>query len=234
MAIPWRLCRVRHVLGARIPILTRVVFALCAAMALLAVPSAALACAPYTFSDEEDGFRLSNGIQWAFAGVVAEEIPNAELPDQPRAVALDVEETIAGSVNLGRLWIEQDMGCDGFWYRKGDRVIAAIGRLPDVRPPFVGITNYQVAVWVVAAGELVDASPATGPHWRPWVDGRAPESAKQLRTLLLAAPDTATDTIRATPSTGSPDPWTVVLPIVAAVLGLTLAARRFARQARWP
>jgi hypothetical protein len=227
---------VRGLLGARTPILTRIAFATCAAIVVLAVPATALACTPYTFSDEEDGFRLSNGIRWAFTGVVAEEISNAELPGRPRAVALDIEETIAGSVSLARLWIEQDTGCDGFWYRKGERVIAAIGRLPDVRPPFTGITNYQVAVWVLQDGELVDAPPATGPHWRPWIGGRAPESARQLRALLLAAPDTAigaAPATRAAPATPAPDPRPVILPIVtAAVFGLLVAARRFSRAAR--
>ena len=198
----------------------RIAFFLAAAAIALAAPAASLACEPYTFGDDQDQFRLSHGVQWAFAGDVVEEVPNPEVPDRPLAVILEVRDAFVGDVSMPRLRIEQDDGCDGFWYQKGDRVIAAIGRRPGIMPPFSGISNYQVAVWVIRDGK-VDATVRA-----PWIAGRSPQTERQLRAELAAMPDTATaDALadQATPSTAMP------LLALAAILTTMIASRRIRR-----
>jgi hypothetical protein len=145
-----------------------------------------LACEPYTWAEDQDEYRLPHGVQWAFSGEVVEEEPNPEVPDRPSAVVLEVGETFVGDVSQSSLRIEQDAGCDGFWYQTGDHVIAAIGRGPSLNPPFSGITNYNVAVWVIRDGD-VDATIRA-----PSIAGRVPESERELRILLGNLPDTAT------------------------------------------
>jgi hypothetical protein len=160
---------------------------LLAAVAFALVTAApTLACEPYTWADDQDGYRLSHGVQWAFSGEVVEEVPNPEVPDRPTAVVLEVSETFVGDVPQSSLRIEQDDGCDGFWYQTGDHVIAAIGRGPSLTPPFGGITNYQVAVWVIRDG-AVDSTVRA-----PSIAGRSPETERQLRLALAALPDTST------------------------------------------
>ncbi len=198
----------------------RGVIAIGFAIALLAIPGTAYACEPYTFGDEEDWFRLSDGLQWSFAGVVTDEISNPEIPDRPQAVDLRIDETLIGRVSLARLRVVQDAGCDGFWYRQGDRVIAAIGRMRGVRPPFEDITNYAVAVWVIRDGVIV---PGLGPHSRPWVAGQAPRTERQLRAWLLALPDTATAPPVESPPIWS---WAVLLPALGGAIGAAAVWRR--------
>jgi hypothetical protein len=135
---------------------------------------------------DPDEFGLSRGAMWAFVGHVVEELPNPELPDQPLAVVIEVRETMVGDPSQRRLRIEQDQGCDGFWYQTGDKVIAAIGRVPGLEAPFAGITNYNVAVWVIRDG-AVDATIRV-----PAIAGRVPETEGELRAWLADLPDTAT------------------------------------------
>jgi hypothetical protein len=78
------------------------------------------ACEPYTILQDPDGFHLAHGLRWAASAIVVEEIENAETPGRPNAVILWIRETIVGDGSIGRLRIDQDDGCDGFWYRKGD------------------------------------------------------------------------------------------------------------------
>ena len=155
------------------------------ALRVVALPTPVLACEPYTLMDNEDPFALAVGIQWAFAGEVVEEVLNPEIPDRPQAVVIRVVEDIMASGDLGQLRIEQDAGCDGFWYRMGERVIAAVGSLPGVHPPFAGITNYQVAVWVVEDGQVARLA---APDTRASVGGRTPATETELRGLLATAP----------------------------------------------
>ena len=157
-----------------------------AVSAVLMKPSATMACAPYTSMGDPDEFKLSRGVIWALAGQVVEEVPNPELPDKPNAVVIEVRETIVGGLSQRRLRIEQDSGCDGFWYQTGDSVIAAIGRSPGLEPPFAGITNYNVAVWVIRDGAV------DGTIRAPSIAGRIPETERELRILLGSLPDTAT------------------------------------------
>jgi hypothetical protein len=194
---------------------------LVAGILALATPGATLACLPYTLSDEEDAFGLAKGIQWAAAGEVVEERSNPEVPDRPRSVVIAIRETITGPTFLTRLEILQDGGCDGFWYRTGDRVIAAIGSLPGIRPPFTGITNYGIAVWVVRNG-VVDATIRV-----PLITGRSPTTERQVRSMLGELPDTATAGVGADAESlsRSPGPLFVVL---AGVLTALLAIRGLA------
>lgn len=106
-------------------------------------------------------------------------------------------------------------------YRKGDRVAAAIGLVPGIEPPFVGITNYRVAVWVIRDG-AVDATIRV-----PAIAGRVPETERELRALLGGLPDTAT--IERASSDDAPLP---LLPFVAmgALLTAVLTNRRFRRR----
>ena len=94
----------------------RIAIFLATAAVALAAPAAAFACEPYTFGDDQDQFRLSQGVQWAFAADVVEEVPNPEVPDRPMAVILEVRDAFVGDVSMPGLRIEQDDGCDGFWY----------------------------------------------------------------------------------------------------------------------
>lgn len=164
----------------------RIAVSVAACAFALAAPAASLACEPYTHADDEDWANLSDGVQWAFVGTVVDEVANPELPNHPQAMVIQVGETIAGGALLSRLRIEQDDGCDGFWYRKGDRVIGAIGHLPEVSALFTGITNYQVAVWVIRDGRV------DGTVRVPSIAGRHPETERDVRMLLGNLPDTAT------------------------------------------
>ena len=192
-----------------------------ALIALLAIwgglPTAAYGCLPYTHLQDPDGFHLARGLRWAASGVVVEEIENPEIPNRPNAMILRIRETIVGDRSIGRLRIDQDDGCDGFWYRMGDRVIAAIGTTPGVRPPFEGITNYTVAVWVIRDDGKVDSRIAV-----PMINGRTPSTEAQLRALLAGLPDTATDD----PPDGASQDWFVVVLTVATVIGAIAAWRR--------
>jgi hypothetical protein len=199
------------------PIQRRLVTLLGAIAFALVTAAPALACEPYTWAEDQDGYRLSHGVQWAFSGVVVEEEPNPEVPDRPSAVVLEVDETFVGDVSQSRLRIEQDAGCDGFWYQTGDHVIAAIGRGPGLTPPFSGISNYQVAVWVIRDG-TVDATIRA-----PWIGGRSPRTERQLRAELGALPDTATVDGATAPTMRSP---AVPLLAMAAILTGFLSLRR--------
>jgi hypothetical protein len=183
-------------------------------------PSNVEACEPYTHLQEPDGFHLARGLRWAASAVVVEEIENPEIPDRPDAVILRIRETIVGDGSIGRLRIDQDDGCDGFWYRKGDAVIAAIGRDVGYRPPFDGITNYAVAVWVIK-GENVDGRIAV-----PRIDGRSPTTVAQLRASLAGLPDTAT-----ADDPGHPvrDLGGVLWTILAGLVGACFVWRRMSR-----
>jgi hypothetical protein len=207
-------------------IVRRATLAVTLGLIALAFPATALACELYTFSDEDDWFQLSDGVQWAFVGDVVEEMTTSEIPDQPVAVVLSVRERIAGSVALRRLRIEQDPGCDPFWYRKGDQVVAAIGLRPDLRPPFEGVTNYAVAVWVIRDGTVIRRD---GPHSRPWIGNRAPRTESELRAMLLALPDTAVE--------GRDAGTSETLPVFLAaglVLGAMVGRRMLTRGPRAP
>jgi hypothetical protein len=179
----------------------------------LFAPAPVAACEPYTWGSDPDGFKLADGLRRAGAGVVLQEIPNPELPGRPLAVVLRIDESISG-VSITRLRIEQDAGCEGFWYRTGDHVIAAIGgRAPTTGPPFDGISNYSVAVWVIRRGN-VESGPA--------IRGRVPTTEKQLRALLNALPDTSTASL----SAGNGETPKPVLLWFAAVLGALIGRRR--------
>lgn len=200
-----------------------------ALIALLAIsggsPSAVYACLPYTILQEPDGFHLAQGLSWAASAVVVEEIENPEFANRPNAVILRIGETIVGERSIEKLRIDQDDGCDGFWYRKGDHVIAAIGRTQRVRPHFDGITNYAVAVWVIRDDGRVDGRIAV-----PMINGRTPSTETQLRALLAGLPDTATDD----PPDDASREWFVVVLSVAALIGATAAWRRTARSGVLP
>ena len=197
-----------------------IVVASLAVPAALGLPAAATACAPYTHMGDEDGFGLARGVIWAFAGHVVEEVPNPEVPGRPNAVVIEVGETIVGSLSQGRLRIEQDQGCDGFWYQTGDRVVAAIGRRPGLEPPFDGITNYNVAVWVIQ-GRAIDGTIRV-----PSIAGRVPRTERELRSLLAELPDTATIRREVPPEAPLP-----LLPFVAmgAILTAILTVRGIRR-----
>lgn len=178
------------------------------------------ACEPYTVLQDPDGFHLARGLRWAASAVVVEEIENPDIPDRPDAVILRIRETIVGDGSIGRLRIDQDGGCDGFWYQKGDTVVAAIGRGVGYRPPFDGITNYAVAVWVIK-GEDVDGRIAV-----PRIDGRTPTTVAQLRAWLAQLPDSAT-----AEDTGHPtlDFGGILSAILAGLVGSCFTWRRMSR-----
>jgi hypothetical protein len=199
----------------------RLVIPLAAIAVALAAAVPAFACEPYTWAEDQDGYRLAHGVQWAFAGDVVEDVPNADTPNRPLAVVLKVRDTFVGDVSLSSLRIEQDAGCDGFWYEPGDHVIAAIGRGPGLDPPFSGITNYQVAVWVIRDGTVDTTVQA------PWIGGRSPRTEHQLRAELAALPDTAT--LDAPTSRPTPLP-AVPLLAMAAVLAVALTLRGVPRR----
>ena len=203
------------------PIGRRIIIVLAVGVVALAAPASALACLPYTHNGDEDGFRLADGVRWAFVADVIDEVQNPEVPDRLQAMVLEIREVLAGDVSLTRLRIEQDHGCDGFWYRKGDRVMAAIGQVPGIEPPFAGITNYNVAVWVIRDG-AVDATIRVPAR----VAGRVPETERELRAWLGDLPDTSTIQ-RASPAK-SPMP---LLPFVGlgAILTAVLAFRGLRR-----
>jgi hypothetical protein len=197
----------------------RLVIPLAAFALALATAVPAFACEPYTLAEDQDGYRLSNGVQWAFAGDVVEDVLNADSPTRPLAVVLKVTDTFVGDVSQSSLRIEQDNGCDGFWYEPGDHVIAAIGREHGLSPPFGGITNYQVAVWVIRAG-TVDATVQA-----PWIGGRSPRTERQLRAELAALPDTSTvDDSAAVRPLPAPSP-VAPLFVMATILTLIVAFR---------
>jgi hypothetical protein len=202
----------------------RPVIPLAAIAVALATAVPAFACEPYTWADDQDGYRLAHGVQWAFEGDVVEDVPNADTPNRPLAVMLKVRYTFVGDVSLASLRIEQDAGCDGFWYEPGDRVIAAIGRGPGLDPPFSGITNYQVAVWVIRDG-IVDTTVQA-----PWIGGRSPRTERQLRAELAALPDTATlDDTAPPPAPPMPSPAATLL-VVGAIVTATLTFRGIGRR----
>ena len=100
-------------------------------------------------------------------------------------------------------------------------MIAAIGRDVGYGPPFDGITNYAVAVWVVK-GENVDKRIAV-----PRIDGRTPTTVAQLRAWLAGLPDTATADDTGYPArhlTG------VLSAIVAGLVGASFTWRRMSRR----
>jgi hypothetical protein len=214
-------------------------------MLFVALPTPVLACEPYTLSENEDPFALAKGIQWAFAGEVVEEVPNPDIPDRPQAIVIGANELIVGSGDLAKLRIEQDDGCDGFWYRKGERVIAAVGSLPGVHPPFAGVTNYQVAVWVLQDEQIARLG---APDTRASVGGRTPTTETELRGLLAVAPTasapagsaagvapTATPPapIRAIPRDNAAPVVVLLIAIaIAAGIGALLAGRWIARRRR--
>ena len=202
------------------PIQRRIVAVLASVAFALVTAAPALACEPYTWADDQDGYRLSDGVQWAFSGQVVEEVPNRELPDRPNAVVIEVGETFVGDVTQSSLRIEQDDGCDGFWYQTGDHVIAAIGRGPGLTPPFSGITNYQVAVWVIRDG-AVDSTVRA-----PWIAGRSPETERQLRLALAALPDTATIADVAAPASPSRAAVLLVLSGILTAIATFRGVRR--------
>lgn len=212
-----------------------------AALLFVALPTPVLACEPYTLSENEDPFALEEGIQWAFAGEVVEEVPNPDIPDRPQAIFIRADEVIAGSGELGQLRIEQDAGCDGFWYRKGEKVIAAVGSLPGVHPPFAGITNYQVAVWVLKDEQVARL---VAPDTRASVGGRTPATAAELRGLLAGAPAASAPAgsgalVAPTATTPPPNgaipsenlaPVAVLFIAIAAGLGALVVGRWLARR----
>ena len=184
-------------------------------------PDPVRACEPYTILQEPDGFRLAHGLRWAASAVVVGEIKNPEIAGRPDAVILRIHETIVGDGSIERLRINQDNGCDGFWYQKGDIVIAAIRRDVRYRPPFDGVTNYGVAVWVIK-GENVDGRIAV-----PRIDGRTPTTVAQLRAWLAGLPDTATADDTGHPA---PDLAAVLSAIVAGLVGAFFVWRRMSRR----
>jgi hypothetical protein len=202
-----------------VPIGRRIIIVLAAGVFALSAPASALACLPYTHHGDEDGFKLADGVRWAFVADVIDDVQNPEVPDRPQAMVLRVRELLAGDVSLTRLRIEQDDGCDGFWYRKGDLVIAAIGRVRGIEPPFAGITNYNVAVWVIRDGAV------DGTIRVPAIAGRVPETERELRALLGDMPDTAT--IQRASPVETPLPFLPFLPFVAvgAILTAVLTFR---------
>lgn len=197
----------------------RIALVLAAGICALSAPAAALACLPYTHHGQPDGFKLADGVRWAFVADVIDEVANPDVPHRPHAMMLEVRETIAGDVSVTRLRIEQDDGCDGFWYRKGDRVIAAIGQVPGIEPPFAGITNYAVAVWVIRDG-AVDATIRD-----TLIGGRRPETERELRAVLAALPDTAT--IEAPTSPATPTRLAGWFVVMFGILTVTLGVRGF-------
>ena len=197
----------------------RVALVFAVGVCALMAPAAALACLPYTHHGEPDGFKLAGGVRWAFVADVIDEVEDPDVPDRPHAMVLEVRESIAGDVSVTRLRIEQDDGCDGFWYRKGDRVIAAIGRLPGIEPPFAGITNYAVAVWVIRDGAVDATIRETS------IDGRHPATERELRALLASLPDTATT--EAPTSQTTPTPVAAWFVVMLGILTVTLSVRGF-------
>jgi hypothetical protein len=200
-----------------------------ALVALAAVASSALACAPYA---REAGFGLERGVAWAIVGHVTREV--AGETGEPASVVIAVDRTLAGVSGGRELTIRQDDGCDGFWYRAGDRVIAAVPRYPSfvsdpaasdlLRPPYLDLTNYVVAVWVLD-GERV--AHEASQQFVPTVNGVSPSTAAELASLLIGIPDTATD--EATAAGGGSS--ALLLAIVAAAAG-TLILGTITRRGR--
>ena len=202
------------------------------AVAMLALAlngTSALACETYTFSDEEDWFGLSRGVQWAFTGTVDQAIPNPELPDKPTGMVLHVRETIAGSPVASTLTVAQDAGCDGFWYEPGDRIVAAVGRQRNgPQPPFDGITNYSVAVWGIRDGRV---SALDRLHGQVLIDDVIPTTELQLKRLLAALP--ATDTPPPAPDDPMQRPMAMLGLLMASGVAAWLANRTLSRR-RFP
>jgi hypothetical protein len=188
-----------------------------AVAALLGSAVAAAACEPFTFDDT--GFGLERGIQWAFTGSVVREEPNEET-GRPNAVVIRVDKVLAGRHASRELRIQQDDGCDGFWYRLGDRVVVAVPFHPGfahapspsdrLRAPFENVTNYVIAVWVLD-GERVVVGP--GPHSWPAINGHSPKTFSKLEAALARLPDTST---AGPPAGGLDDPWIAVVLLTAA------------------
>lgn len=203
-----------------------------AVVALLASASAVMACETYTF--DNTAFRLENGIAWAFRGHVVREVIG-EIG--PTTVVIAVDRTLMGDASGRELSINQDAGCDGFWYHTGDSVIVALPRYPwfladptqgePFRPPYPGLTNYSAAVWVLDGDRVVPGD--DGPHSWPAINGTSPRTVDALIRALRTLPDTATASpVTATHTEG----WLV--PLVAGWLAfggsMWLVPRRVRRR----
>jgi hypothetical protein len=161
-----------------------------AILALLAGAGAAVACLPYTFSDDE--WQLERGVRWAVVGTVVRDEANPELPARPDAMIIAVERTIVGRPGTTVLRIEQSDSCDGFWYRPGDPVVVALPvydhwhNPPRPLPtPLAGLENDAVAVWVLDGERIVERGRS------PMIDGRRLRSLDELVAALTRLPDTA-------------------------------------------
>jgi hypothetical protein len=194
----------------------RLVFLVLAMGTALGAPAAAVACETYVI---DDSFGLEDGVQWAFAGHVESSIPNPEIQNRPQAVILAVDRTLVGSADLRELRVNQDDGCDGFWYGPGDELVAALGNVPGLTPPFENATNYVVAVWVIRDGAILG-----GDRRVPLIRGQRPESEADLLRLIGAVPETDTAELPRSPS--KPGGLPNDLLVVAAV-GAAIGLRRF-------
>ena len=202
-----------------------------AIVAVLASSSTAFACLTYTFDDT--GWGLERGVAWAFQGHVVREVSGEET-GRPEVVVIEVDRTLVGEGSGRELSVRQDDGCDGFWYGTGDSVIVAVARYPGFiadpgpadrrRPPYDGLTNYEVAVWVLDGQRVI---PGEGPHSWTAVNGIRPETADEVVSALRRLPDTATASVSA------PDPdasWLV--PALAGTLSCALTFWAMSRPRR--
>lgn len=199
-----------------------------AVVAALASASAVAACELYTFDDTS--FGLERGVAWAFQGHVVREVSGET--GRPEVVVIEADRTLVGEGSGRELSVRQDDGCDGFWYGTGDSVIVAVPRYPGfiadpvpadrLRPPYDGVTNYLVAVWVLDGQRVI---PGEGPHSWPAVNGIRPETADEVVSALSGLPDTA--------SVPAPDPdasWLV--PALAGTLSCALTFWAMSRPRR--
>jgi hypothetical protein len=206
-----------------------------ALIALIATAPAALACETYTFGNNDLG--LDRGVAWAFEGTVASEEANPDtdvvVADRPLAVTIRVDRAIVGHAAVSELRIEQDPGCDGFWYRLGDHVVAAVPRYQPflaqpttsaaLRPPFPHITNYSVAVWVIDGSRVATG---TAPHSDLMIGGRTPRTLDQLIASLRGTPETSTEPVLPSPDGGSRAPYVLVISGACGALVVLLRLRR--------
>lgn len=190
---------------------------------LLMSAGAAAACLPYTHFNDQ--FGLERGIQWAFEGRVVREMLY-EGTDRPEAVVIRVDRTLAGSSAGSELTIRQDGGCDGFWYRPGDRVIVAVPLYPwplrepspkdRIRLPFDDVTNYDIPVWVLDGERVV---PVPGFHTWPAINGTSPTTRTQLVVALIRLPDTSISSVAVQPRGQS-----LLVPALVGACSLAAAA----------